>query len=113
MKILLAAQEEPSGRINAAIEPPHPSFCPVVAVDNSVAARTLSDPKIDYDKSAIVAVKGSTPANPIPRKTPNPSSRRNLESASQISRKRGDNDIGLNICRWRLREGGTTSRSAT
>jgi hypothetical protein len=93
-KILLAAQEEAERLRNGAIEPPH-IFLALLRVDNSVAARTLSDLRIDYDK-VLAVVKGSTPSEPNPPENLDlaPETRRILESALQISRKRGDQDIG-------------------
>lgn len=93
-RILLAAQEEAERLQNTSIEPSHVLLA-MLRVETSVAYRTLSDLKVEYSKVQAV-VQAATPGDPSPPENLDlsPETKRVLESALQISRKRGDNDIG-------------------
>lgn len=93
-RILLTAQEEAERLQNTAIEPTHVLLA-MLHVENTVAYRALSDLKVEYSRVQAV-VRAANPGDPAPPKNLDlaPETRRLLESALQISRKRGDTDIG-------------------
>ncbi len=93
-RILLTAQEEAERLQNNSIEPTHVLLA-MLRVENSVAYRTLSDLNIEYSR-VQAAAKAASPGDPTPPQNLDlaPESKRLLENALQISRKRGDNDIG-------------------
>jgi hypothetical protein len=93
-RILLGAGDEAERLHNLAIEPTH-LFLAMLRVENSVACRTLQELKIDYDRVLAVA-QATNPGEPdAPEKLDlSPETRRVMETALQIARKRGDNDIG-------------------
>lgn len=93
-RILLGAGDEAERLQNQAIEPTH-LFLAMLRVENSVAYRTLAELKVDYDRVLVVA-QATNPGEPsAPDKLDlAPETKRLMETALQIARKRGDNDIG-------------------
>lgn len=92
-RTLAAAQEEAEALRSSTVETPH-ILLGMLRVEESVAYHVLRDLKMDYEK-VVTVVRNVLPAEPTPPKSRElaPETKRLLESALQIARQRGDQDI--------------------
>lgn len=93
-RVLGAAQEEAIALANNLVETPH-LLLAMLHPDSGVAYRVLSDLRIEHER-VLPVVKAAHPGEPAPVKNPGvaPETKRLLESAVDICRKRGDQYIG-------------------
>jgi Clp amino terminal domain, pathogenicity island component/SHOCT-like domain len=93
-RVLGAAQEEAVSLANNAIETPH-ILLAMLHPDSGVAYRVLADLRIEHER-VLPVVKAAHPGEPAPIRNPSiaPETKRLLESAVDIARKRGDHYVG-------------------
>ncbi|MFN8563763.1 MAG: Clp protease N-terminal domain-containing protein [Anaerolineae bacterium] len=93
-RILAAAQEEAEKLRNNTIETPH-LLLGMLRVQDSVACRVLNELRIEYDR-VLPVVRAAHPGEPTPAKNLAlaPETKRLLESAVDVARKRGEHWIG-------------------
>lgn len=93
-RILTAAQEEAAKLRSSSIDTPH-ILLGMLRVSDSVACRVLNELRIDYDR-VVPIVRSANPAEPTAPKTQAlaQETKRLLESAVDIARKRGEHGIG-------------------